>query len=188
MFIVRGSVFLILLSMGFSAFAADNSSVHISQVSGAPSQPEKEATKETLLKEENLLSGQGPDYQTEVINNPRYSDYGRAQAAIKANEAAIPESGANAVAIKQDANAKTVNEEQLGHNIAVIHQEGTANNSTIVQTGKNNKAVQTQKGIKNDLSVTQNGNHNQSYEEQIGNYNHKKKIQNGIVTESEENN
>ncbi len=171
------------------ALADDMSSVHIPQVSGTPRSPEKEASKEkeTLLKEENLLVNQGADYQTDVINNPKFSDYGRAKAAIEANEAAMPLAGADSAAIKQDTMGK-VNEEQLGKNIAVIRQDGTANSSTVVQSGSSNKAVQTQKGVKNDLSVTQNGKHNESYEEQIGKYNHKKKIQNGIVTESDEKN
>ncbi|MBY0406142.1 MAG: hypothetical protein K2Q01_00490 [Rickettsiales bacterium] len=171
-----------------AAFAADwSSTVHIPQVSAKPKSPAKvgEKEKEKLYNEQMLLQEPKLDYQNEVINNPKYTDYGRANAAIRANEAQIGESGANSLAIKQDAQDK-ISEEQLGANIAIIRQEGASNTSSVTQNGKHNKAIQVQKGEKNSLIVDQKGQHNESYEEQIGKYNHKKKIQNGTVTETEE--
>lgn len=192
MFLLRRVLLAIAAVIGGSSgvLAADDwsSSVHILQVSNKPKSLEKggEKEKEVLWNEQNILAGQKMDYQAEVINNPKFTDYGRAKDAIAQNEAAIPASGANTVAIKQDSNVKSLSEDQLEKNIAIIHQEGSGNTSTVVQSGKNNKVVHTQKGIKNDLSVTQTGEHNESYEEQIGKFNHKKKVQNGIVTEVEE--
>lgn len=181
-----GVLFLILSAVSSVAVAAEKgNSLLIPQVSGVPVAPDKEAaTEKKLFREDSMLTGQKPDYQDQIINNPRYSDYGKAQAAMEAT--AVPEGGASISSIKQDADKKDISEEQMGHNIAVIRQEGQNNASSVTQTGKNNVAIQKQKGIKNDLSVTQTGDKNQSYEEQIGNFNHKKKVQNGVVVEEKD--
>ncbi len=194
MAVLHKVVFLSVASVALAttAIAAEDwsSRVQIPQLDGGiPKSEAKVGDKEReVLKESDLAAAPKVDYQTQVINNPKYTEYGRAQAAIKMNEDAVPESGATLPAIKQDMDSKILSEDQLGANIAVIRQEGSNNSSTVVQTGKNNKAVQTQKGEHNDIALTQKGDKNESYEEQVGKYNHKKKIQNGIVTETEENN
>lgn len=190
MIVLRGLVFLAIAMAAAAAAAKDGSMLNIPQVSNTPRLPEDVGNKEkeALLKEQELMNQQQQDYQSQVINNPKFSDYGRANAVIKMNEEAAEQAGATPKAIRQDAQPKVANEDQMGSNIAVIRQEGAANSSSITQTGKKNKAVQIQKGTKNDLSVTQQGDHNTSYEEQIGKYNHKKKVQNGILTETDETN
>jgi hypothetical protein len=98
-------------------------------------------------------SGNSTDYQNEILSNPTLNDRARASAVI--------------------------NQQGRSGNIAIIHQEGGANRSSVIQKGKNNIARQTQKGHKNDIYLEQNGDSNHSQEDQSGENNHKLIIQNG---------
>lgn len=191
MSVVRGLVFVAVAlcatgAMAKTAAKEDANWLSIPQVSTTPKVSAKVGQKEhdKLLKEQDLMTPQKQDFQAEVINNPKYSNYGRAKEAIKRNERAQGQGGANVKAIKQDAEAQILNEDQLSKNIAVIKQDGVKNSSTIVQTGKNNEAVQIQTGVDNDLWLSQTGLNNKSTEVQTGKHNRKTKVQNGVVVKA----
>lgn len=161
---------------------AQAESLSIPQVSSKPQRQGKLGEEETqrLFNESaatQLEGGQGQDYQQRVINDPRFTEYGRANAA-RAGTAANIGSGAQPPAAQK--------EQKMEGNVVIIRQEGAANKAEITQKGKNNKAIQLQAGEKNELNLTQEGEKNESFELQLGNENKKKKMVNGVLVEDVE--
>lgn len=166
-------------------------SVIIPQVSNTPSSPERlgDVENRELIGRVEQLAPDEPDYQSKVINDPRYTELGRANAAKQGRAVAIPNAGqatSTAQAVIVTAEEMILNGDKLssgkpGGNVVVIQQAGASSTARVAQSGTKNTSVVKQKGQVNELDIIQQGDENASYELQEGEDNRKRVIQNGKV-------
>lgn len=147
--------FAVVLVYSFAGFAVPDRNVFIPQIPPQSRLNEEQLKKEVFDAQSAQEQPSPKDYQSQIMNDPVISDFGRANSFIQI-VATEPASEANK---------------------AVIYQEGGNNTSVIVQKGNKNKAIQKQKGEYNDIYLDQQGDHNSSKESQSGKHNRKHKIQ-----------
>ena len=153
-----------------------------------------EAERRNLLENQMLQRlADRPDYQAQVINDPRFTNFARAEAVRRGQITSIPQGrvasdtssqddvSVNAGSAVPDAANTVFKEENMseknGGNRVVIHQRGGSNETHIYQQGDRNSAVQRQEGTSNLLYIEQVGGDNHSEETQIGDHNIKIEIQ-----------
>lgn len=169
----------------FTLAQAGDRSISIPQVSQNAMNPNDigDAEKRELLEHELLRDVvQTQDYQASVVNDPRYTDFGRANAVREGNATSIPngqvtQKNTDEEEANMDDEEGVKSPEDMGGNTVIINQQGGSNVSHITQFGSKNVAVQRQEGARNSLYIEQIGEHNISEEEQIGDDNSKIKIQ-----------
>lgn len=187
----------LLVAAGFAFSAMADSGVLIPQVS-QKAKPKSGAAAEEgeALFDEATAAGvdmQKMDHQQEIINNPQYTEYGRAQAARQGHAEGIALGTTDMRPAQrqmkkdeQETDALIMSEEENDGNVVVVRQQGARNNSVVKQSGAKNTARQEQKGEKNALTVIQNGEYNASQELQDGTENYKLKVQNGVRSETKD--
>ncbi len=146
--------------------AGGGNRVTVRQSAKAP----QESKEQELLQQKNA----GEDFQQQIINDPRISNYGRTKAAISGQfgeENAIPV-------------LKTRNQRETAPDADKNHpQQEDTNSAVIEQSGDRNQVKSHQKGRATQLEVTQEGSDNQIDRDQEGDVNYFRKEQNGLAEE-----
>jgi hypothetical protein len=158
--------FAFVLVYSFASFAVPDRNVFIPQI------PPQSRLNETMLKREvfdtKSMQDQPPtqDYQSQIMNNPVISDFGRANSFIQivatepasvVNKALIyeEESGDAAVIAKKNNKNKLLNKKKAGHNEMRSDQQGDHNSSKESQTGKHNRKYKVQSNKSGKFNIEQ---------------------------------
>ncbi len=158
----------LLLPAASSAYAQD--SVIIEQVGGHNTASVQQQSKTSHKGEDTLLvdKNRPDDFQQQVINDPRISQYGRASEAMRSQfgeENAIAE-------LKLKSPQKSPGAPNSGDmdetNHIDIQQSGKKNHVNATQTGESNRMKIKQKGEENSIVKSQVGRHNVYMEDQNG--------------------